>query len=399
MSKHDPRHSSHRNRVALLTTGGAYFQRMEALIDGARHSIHLQVYIMADDATGARIGAALVRAAGRGVRVHVLADGYASRDVAPALIEGLRAAGGHFEWFEPLWRSSKFYIGRRLHHKVLVVDHRFALVSGRNIADRYNDSEGQPAWYDVALDVEGEAAVDLEQLCCMLWNGNAARVRRARAVPPTPEEARVLFGDWPADVHCIVRVRYNDWLRGHSEITDGYATMFRAAQKEIRIVSSYFVPGRHFKRMLAGAARRGVRVVVVTGGRSDIWIAKPAERWLYAWLLRRGIEVYEYQGPVLHAKVAARDGAWCTVGSFNINDLSTYTTLEVNLDVEDAKVARLLEQEIDRIGVNEPSRITQVDERRVGPFTRLVRWVAYRTVRLMHVLLTWYYQRERPHTR
>nr|MBP7450751.1 hypothetical protein [Flavobacteriales bacterium] len=125
----------------------------------------------------------------------------------------------------------------------------------------------------------------------------------------------------------------------------------------------------------------------------------PAERWLYAWLLRRGIEVYEYQGPVLHAKVAARDGAWCTVGSFNINDLSTYTTLEVNLDVEDANVARLLEQEIDRIGVNEPSRITQVDERRVGPFTRLVRWMAYRTVRLMHVLLTWYYQRERPHTR
>ena len=395
MSRGDPEAYTERNRVALINTGDAYFQRMEALIDGARQAVHLQVYILADDETGARVGNALVRAARRGVVVYLLVDGYASRDLPKALVEELRTAGGHVAWFEPIWRSRHFYVGRRMHHKVLVVDHRFGLVSGRNIADRYMDRPGEPAWYDIAVDVEGEVVADLERLCCQLWNARPERVRTGRAIPPTTAEVEAMFKDWPAHARCAVRVRFNDWLRHRSEITRSYAAMFQAARSEVWLISSYFVPGRFFKRMLSRAVRRGVRVVLVTSGHSDVLIAKPAERWLYAWLLRRGVEVYEYQGPVMHAKVAARDDEWCTAGSFNVNDLSTYTTLEVNLDVNDRKVGKQLGQVVDGIALHECRRITAEEEGHVGPLRKLGRWLAYQALRISHTLVTSYYHRER----
>ncbi len=377
----------------LLDTGTAYFERMEALIDAAQSSVHLQVYIFANDATGTRIGAALVRAAQRGVQVFLLTDGYASQDLSEALVEELRAAGGHFRWFEPLLRSRRFYIGRRLHQKVLVVDHRRALVSGRNVADRYNDIEGRPAWLDMALEVEGEVALDLARSCCRVWNGTLPLARRTRAVPPTEAECAVLQQAWPTTGHCPMRVRYNDWLLGHAQITTSYLEMFREARTEIHLMASYFVPGRALKNAMAAATRRGVRITVINAGRSDVWLAKPAERWLYAWLLRRGVRVFEYQKAVLHAKVAVRDGEWLTLGSFNLNDLSAFTTLEVNLDLHDVRVAGGLQQDLVRIAREDCRRISTEEERRTGLLAKLGQWSAYQALRLMHGLLTFYYHR------
>lgn len=395
MAPRDTGSYTQHNRATVLVTGTEYFARMEALIDGARGNVHLQVYIFADDATGGRIGNALVRAAQRGVQVFLLVDGYASQDISAGLVERLRVAGGNFRWFQPLMSSRRFYIGRRMHHKVLVVDHRHALVSGRNIAHRYTDTDGRPAWYDMALDVEGEVAMDLARLCCSVWNGTIPRAQRKRAVPPTDEDRLALLRHWPEGERCAVRVRFNDWLFGHAQITASYMEMFREARTEIHLMASYFVPGRKLKRAMAAAAHRGVRVRVIIAGRSDVWIAKPAERWLYAWLLRNGIEVFEYQKSVLHAKVAVRDGEWATVGSFNLNDLSAYTTLEVNLDVYDPRLAGRIHEGLQRMAPEDRRHITDLDERRIGMLDKLGRWLAYRTLRLMHGLLTFYYRQGR----
>lgn len=384
-----------RNRATLLVTGAAYFERMEVLIDGARRSVHLQVYIFADDTTGSRMAAALMRAAQRGVQVFLLADGYASHDLPDTLISRLRASGVHFRWFQPLWLSRRFYFGRRLHHKVLVVDHRAALVSGRNIADRYNDLEGQPAWLDVALEVEGEVVLDLSRSCCRVWNGWVDRDHRVIAVPPTDAECAELSMNWPEDRACSIRMRFNDRLYGHAQITVSYMAMFREARSEIQLMASYFVPSGALKRAMAGAARRGVHITVIMAGRSDVWIAKLAERWLYAWLLRMGVQVYEYEKAMLHAKVAVCDGAWCTLGSFNLNDLSNYTTLELNLDVADAPLAAGVRAVMDRTAREDCRRITAADLRHAGPLDRFAQWCAYRALRLLHRVFTFYYRRER----
>ena len=90
------------------------------------------------------------------------------------------------------------------------------------------------------------------------------------------------------------------------------------------------------RRLLTNAAKRGVKIKVITAGPSDIMLAKHAERWMYDWLLRNKIELYEYQPAILHAKVAVCDSEWITIGSYNLNNISAYASIELNLDVHNA---------------------------------------------------------------
>ena len=112
---------SSNNTIELISGGAAYFEILERLIDQAKESIHLQIYIYEADETGARVTAALMRAAQRGVKVFLLLDGYASRSLPQEMIIAIRKSGIYFRWFEPLFKSSRFYVGRRMHHKIFVV--------------------------------------------------------------------------------------------------------------------------------------------------------------------------------------------------------------------------------------------------------------------------------------
>lgn len=382
------------NRANLIASGGAYFDRMVALIDGAHQCVHLQVYIFANDRTGARIGEALVRAATRGVQVYLIVDGFASTGIARDLVALLVKAGGHFRFFEPLLSSRRWYFGRRMHHKVLVVDQQHALVSGRNVAERYDDLDGKRGWLDMALEVEGEAATELDRLCCRVWNGIMREEDRKRVVPPVMRKAGSVACDIPPDQRCAVRVRYNDWLRRHTRISASYRELFRDARGEIQLVSAYFLPGVALRRAMRRAAQRGVRITLIMGDRSDVRIAELAGRWFHAWLLRHGIEVFAYQHQVLHAKLAVRDGRWCTVGSFNLNDLSTYTTTELNLDVDNEPLAAAMRLEVLRIAREECQQVTAAMEQRTGLGERLLRWAAYHTLGFAYRFITFYYRRE-----
>lgn len=383
-----------RNRAKLIAAGRAYFDRMEELIDSARERVHLQVYIFADDRTGTRIGEALVRAATRGAQVYLMVDGFASAAISSDLVARLARAGGHFRAFEPLFSSRRWYFGRRMHHKVLVTDHRHALVSGRNVAVRYDDLDGMPGWLDMALEVEGDAAVELDHLCSRVWNGFTRNGGREHIVAAKPKEVPRNGHHIPQEERCAVRVRYNDWLRRHARISASYRELFQEAHHDIQLMSAYFVPGRAMRRAMRHAADRGVRITLIMGAKSDVRIAKLAERWFHAWLLRNGIEVYEYQHRILHAKLAVRDGRWFTLGSFNMNDLSAYTTTEVNLDVADDRLAGSLRDEVRRIAREECLRITPEIEGRIGPMDRLLRWCAYRLLGLAYRTITFYYRRD-----
>jgi cardiolipin synthase len=123
------------NQVTLLQGGSDYFDLLEKIIAESKDSIHLQVYIFEDDQTGHRIVQALLSAAQRKVKVYLMVDGYASRSISDALIKQLTAGGIHFRFFEPLFKGSNFYFGRRLHHKVVVVDTTIAMVGGINISN------------------------------------------------------------------------------------------------------------------------------------------------------------------------------------------------------------------------------------------------------------------------
>ena len=369
--------------------GKEYFDLLLSLIDQATDSIHLQSYIFNSDETGTMVADALIAAAKRNVHVHLLADGYASQSLPGKFIHTLSDAGVRFRFFEPIFKSKHFYFGRRMHHKVFVADATFALVGGINIADRYNDFPEIPAWLDFALYAEGEIAKQLCVLCWKTWNGFPLKM----GITPC-EEKKLLF-DFKEQELCDIRMRRNDWVRRKIEVSRTYIEMLRNAQSHITIVCSYFLPGKVIRRFLRNAADRGVKIRVVIAGTSDIGLAKNAERWMYDWLLRNKIELYEYQPTVLHAKVAVCDSKWLTIGSYNINHISAYISIELNLDVRNDGISKEMEQMLDNIIQNDCLAITNVRySKSKNIFKQLLRWSSYQIIRFIIYLFTFYYKQE-----
>lgn len=377
----------HLCKAQLIRSGKPFFQRLIQLIDEAASIIHIQTYIFGDDETGHSVAEALKRATARGVHVFLLADGYAS-NLSKPFIQELRNAGIRFRYFEPIFRSAHFYFGRRLHHKVVVIDGKKALVGGINLADRYNDMPAEQAWMDMALEVNGSVALELQQVCVELWRKKTISTLIRRNVPKLVHEGQARTED------CLVRIRRNDWVMAKEQIWRSYAGLFRRSQEEIIIMCSYFLPGRVYQKILKRAVERGVQVKVILAGQSDVKIAKHAERYLYRWMLRNGVQVYEYQPTVLHAKVAVIDGLWLTVGSYNINDISAYASIELNLEVRDALLGKELKTTLEDIIAKDCIHITK--EKAVGLFSwaHFKQLLSFYFIRFILKLTTFYFKQQ-----
>jgi cardiolipin synthase len=158
---------------------------------------------------------------------------------------------------------------------------------------------------------------------------------------------------------------------------------------------SYFLPGRVLKNCLSRAAKRGVKVKIILAGPCDIMLAKYAERYLYNWMLRNGIEVYEYQQSVLHAKMMVVDNHWVTIGSFNVNNISTYASMELNLDVRNKPFAGSVQELMDGIIENDCIRVTEKNiKNNIGFFKRLLQKTSYEIIRIVLNLSTFYFRPE-----
>lgn len=375
------------NRVRLVRGGKPYFDLLLTMIDEAKEVVHLQTYIYDEDETGSMVAEALARAVQRGVKVFLIADGYASKNLSDEFIETLETSGIQFRYFEPVFRSSKFYFGRRLHHKVVVTDHRRAMVAGINISNRYNDMPDKPAWLDFAAYAEGNIAEQLQILCEKTWNGY-------RQLHPFAEKSTPFYPILPKDsADCLVRMRRNDWVRRKNQISASYLSMFRNAKKEIILLGSYFLPGRNIRKVLADAAARGVRIRVVVAGPSDVMMAKHAERYMYGWMLEKGIEIYEYQQNVLHGKIAVCDEDFTTIGSYNINNISAYASIELNLDIQHVGFALHTKQVLEEIITQQCKQVSYKDfVKDIGLLARFQRWAAYTLFRIVFFLFTFYFK-------
>lgn len=381
---------TYHNKVRLVHGGQDYFSTIVQLIDQAQSTIHLQTYIFDGDETGRMVADALLRAAGRKVQVFILLDGYASQHLSRSIIREWKEAGIRFRWFWPLFKSRHFYLGRRLHHKVIAVDAAWGLAGGVNISDRYNDIGGQKAWLDRALLVEGQAALKLHIVCRDMWtkaywNKGVSKKDQFPWVPGiTPKE------------ECMVRVRQNDWVQGKNEISRSYLEMFRQAQSRVIVLSAYFLPGNILRKQMAQAAKRGVVIKIIVGSISDVRISRLAEQYMYRWLFRNNMQVYEYQDTILHGKMAVYDGVWMTNGSYNVNKISAYASVELNMDVRNNDFAVSVEEELEAIIRDHCVQIIPENYfHHNGPFKRFLQQVAYETVRILFFLFTFYFKQEK----
>jgi len=376
------------NKAELIRGGRNYFSALHDMIDKASKSIQLQVYIFEEDETGKEVASRLIKAAKKGIKVQVLLDGYASKGLSTGFKYSMRESGIRLRFFEPIFKGGNYYFGRRLHHKIVVCDGIVSLVGGINISDRYNDMPGTPAWLDWAIKVEGEASFELFKLC------NQCYSKQPDDWLLLPKQDIVNALD--TNLHCPIRIRRNDWVMGRNEISASYMEMFKKARYEIIIMSSYFIPSLFFRNNIIKALKKGVKIKLILAGISDVGIAKNAERYLYRWAVRHGIEIHEYNHNILHGKIAVADGKIITIGSYNINDISALASIELNLDVEEVTFSKDVHQQLMKIIDNDCSRISPISIiRTYRPSERILQWISYETVRLLFTLFTFYFSKKR----
>jgi cardiolipin synthase len=365
-------------KVILVHSGEDYFLRARNIILNAQSEIHLQTYIFENDATGIEIVNALKEAANRNVKIYVLLDGYGSYSFPKEVMKELMQLGINIRFFSPFFSKNNFYIGRRLHHKIIVADGNIALIGGINISNNYRGTSAKNPWLDYAVQIESnEIATKLQQFCQNIYfKHKRMQSLKTQTVSHLDEET-------------IVSILQNDWLKRNNEIALAYVKSIQKAQKEVVIVGCYFLPGRRFTKVLKKAAKRGVKIKLILSGISDIPLMRNATCHLYSSFLQNNIELYEWNKSVLHGKVALVDNEWTTIGSFNLNHLSSYASIETNVAITSTKFAKTLASDLNTV-ISQCEKITyETIKRKSNLFTITVNWFAYQLVRTTLIFITY----------
>lgn len=374
------------HEVELLRGGVEYFPALVADIARARESVWLETYIFEDDDSGRRVARALAEAADRGVSVHLLVDGFGTPKLTGEAGRALRRSKVRVETFRPEGRTPRLSRQRlrRMHRKLAVIDGHIAFVGGINVLDDYYDPNHgalDSPRFDFAVRVRGPLVARANLAAQRLW-----RELRLLHAPMTvaPRAARHLDDPvsshaYPAgDLHAMLLLRDN--FRFRRTIERAYLAEIARSRRDIVISNAYFLPGVTFRRALALAVRRGVRVRLLLQGRAEYRIQYFATMALYDELLRSGIEVYEYQPSFLHAKVAVIDD-WATVGSSNIDPFSLLLAREANVAVVDPIFAARLRESLSETIERDARRVELGDHRRRPLPVRLLNSLAFAALR------------------
>ncbi|SEI74222.1 cardiolipin synthase [Sphingomonas sp. OV641] len=315
------------NRLTLLIEGPERLDALIGLIEGARRSLRMLYYIYADDHAGERVNHALIAAAGRGVEVSLIVDGFGSDDAADRrFFDPLEAAGVSVCRFAP--RLGRRYLLRN-HQKLALADAEEEapriIIGGFNIEDDYFGTAGDQAWRDLGLLVEGQAAARIAGY----FDALNSWVRTPKGKLRHLNRALSQWSEQEGDVRWLIggpTRRLSPWARAVR------ADMRRA--ERIDLIAGYFTPSPTMLRRIDRAGRKGRAVRVVTARKSDNNATIAAARFTYRGLLKRGIRVFEYLPTKLHTKLYAVDSA-VHIGSANFDMRSLFINLELMLRIED----------------------------------------------------------------
>ena len=314
--------------VRWLRQGDEFLAGLLESLRNARHSVRLEIYIFANDTTGQAVRTALVGAAVRGVTVRVMADALGSASLPGDFWDSLVAAGGVVKVFNPLAQRRLMV---RNHRKLLVVDDEIAILGGFNIADEYSGDGVTAGWADCGLSLAGSSLTALTRSFERMF-------ARCDVEQPRLMAARLRKGERPPPEEFAPQVKLLE--SGPGRKPSAFQKLLRhdvARSREVLFVSAYFLPGYRMRWLLRGIARRGARVQIIVPGKSDVPMSQRAARFLYAGLMRAGVEIWEYQPQVLHAKLFLANGV-VYAGSSNLDTRSLHLNHEIMLCLGDPAV-------------------------------------------------------------
>ncbi len=346
------------NQVALLVDGPDAYRAMLDVIAQARRWVHFENYIIRADSEGRRFANVLIAQARAGIRVRVLYDWLGSLGTPRRFWRELRDAGVEVRAFRPPRMLDAVTMFSRNHRKLVVADGCRAVMGGLCIGAEWTGARTPAAepWRDTAIAVDGPAAAVLDQAFSVTWHVAGGTLPADETVAEVP-----LRG--PAEVRVIA---------GEPGRERAYRVIELLAAGSVRrlwITDAYLVAPPRLFQALRDAAQDGVDVRLLVPGMSDIPLVRNLTRIGYRDLLRSGVRIFEWDGPMLHSKTISVDGRWARIGSSNLNASSLVGNYELDVLVEDPGVAEALERqfrrdiarsrEVSRRPLRGPRRISQ----------------------------------------
>jgi cardiolipin synthase A/B len=329
------------NRYEVLTNGDEIFPAMLAAVNGATRRICLETYIYEAGTVGDQFSAAFEAAAKRGVEVRMVVDAMGSDKIAKAWRERLVAAGVKIGDFG----QAKWYtleeLNYRTHRKILVVDGRVGFTGGVGLADHWlGHAEDKEHWRDTMVRIEGPVARLMEGAFSENFEETSPQpvtpvVDPPAEIPPSPHDSAMVLRSSPTG--------------GSNDLKRLYLLTIGAARRTLDISSPYFITDESSDWSLAQAVKRGVKVrILVEGDLTDAKPVKYSSRYAYQKFLDLGIEIYEYQPTMMHAKAMVVDGTWSMFGSANFDNRSLELNDEMNVAVSDPGLAARLLQDFNQ---------------------------------------------------
>lgn len=321
------------NRVELLIDGPDTYAAMLDLIAGASHWLHFENYIIRSDTEGWRFAEALAARAREGLPVRVLYDAVGSILTSRKLWRFLRDAGVEVRAFHPLQPLDLVTNFARNHRKLVVADGSGAVLGGLCIGCEWTgDGDAIRPWRDTAVRLGGPAAAVLDQAFARTWAVAGAPVpdgeQAGRVTPLGDGEVRVIMGE-----------------PGRERAFRVIELLAAGSVERLWITDAYMVAPPRLFQALRDAARDGVDVRMLVPGSSDLPLIRNLSRIGYRDLLRSGVRIYEWDGPMLHAKTIVSDGRWVRIGSSNLNPSSLIGNYELDVLIEDPSLAESMERQ------------------------------------------------------
>ena len=323
------------NSLVLLRNGYATFADWLKAIRGAERWIHLENYIFFDGEIGRAFADALAERVEAGVTVRVLYDWYGSWEAHTPLWSDLRAKGIDVRTINPPRLVEPLGVLRRDHRKLLAVDGVYGSVGGVGIADQWlheDPGSGLP-YRDTCVAVTGPAVADIEAAFAGVWDLNGTplpdqeRPKAEEIVPTGQTRARVLIQE-----------------PGKMRVSRLLQVLTASVEDRIWIADAYFLADRILREALIAAALDGIDVRLLLPSTNDLRLFGAISRASVRPLLEAGARIWEYSGPMMHAKTIIADG-WCArVGSTNLNLTGLMTNWEIDVIVQDAEFGVLMEE-------------------------------------------------------
>jgi cardiolipin synthase len=320
------------NAVTELLNGDEIFGSMLEAIRSAKTTITIEKYIWSSGVVSTQFVAALSDRARAGVKVHILVDAVGSAKFGTDEVDALAEAGAQFANYNPPLSFKMLRANHRTHRKLMVVDGRIGFIGGVCISDDWAGDAEPGRWRDTHLRVEGPVVNQMQAVFAENWLQTTSEVLHGEDYFPVVQSAGSIMAQ------CF--------KSGPGEGTDTaqllYLLSIAAAERNIRLAHSYFVPNDLTVNALLDARRRGVEIEVIVPENIDHFAVEKAARSRWGQLLKAGVQFYEYEPTLYHCKIMIVDDIWSTVGSVNFDERSFRINDEANLNVFDRGFAAKL---------------------------------------------------------